>query len=515
VWDSPAPVFVGNGMTSHCIFVRDYVMAAGVSVVAANCSGNDAERWIPEKTGTLYRLHPYYSNGLCLDIDNYDGSTNTLTPADGARAQVYTCSGSSNQSFNIVQQTVGYWKIQPQTGGTKCLDEDLNVVNNTGSISYFVQHFTCTGQTNQFWFPLANKDLPQPCSNGSCQWLPTNGQGVIKTLANNCLYSTGGIGVLAYGLAVSASDCTGTDELYWTSELVAAPAPGYRLHPYSELQMCLRNVGGQAAVAACSGGTDDIWIDAPFMYPNATFRLQSSSQPSQCLTLQSATSIVLTNCSSSNPAQIWTDPIKCSGALFWKSCAYSLPTSIASPTSNRNVAAKYAYQWVNGTNLTYSQTGIAPFFQHRAWGQYGNDPAKEDDCTNFASQALHEGGLAYTNAWRYDTTTRTSSGSWRNTDALPANLLANNRVDPYVAIPLGQKNFGLTVSAGDLFAMDFDGDGSIDHQSVVVEGGSIAKNVFVAYHTNDVFSSVDVLFGKLKGGPAKFYWYHVKYPDGL
>lgn len=310
-WDSPAPIFVGNGMTGHCIFVRDYAMAAGMSVVAANCTGNEAERWVPEKIGSLYRLHPFYNNSLCLDIDNYDGSTNTLTPVDGARAQVYTCSGSNNQSFNMVEKNVGYWQIQPQTGGVRCLDEDVTRTNDTSYISYFVQHFTCGTQTNQYWRPYGQSGGAVP---------PTPPPTTVPAPT-----PTGTLGA-AFGSQLTAIEVPGTNLCIGPSFTLVVigsescvnvmpfiTANGLKLLLASNWALCLSaSNSGSLQWESCESAKS--WKDygpaAGMSYPDSSLRFPIWFDSSNCITRSgnSAGSIVsLGICGSVASDRLWTD----------------------------------------------------------------------------------------------------------------------------------------------------------------------------------------------------------------
>jgi hypothetical protein len=306
-WDFTNPVFVGNGQTGHCIFPKDYLMAAGVSVVAGNCSGSDAERWIPSKVGSLYVFRPYYNQSLCLDIDNYDGVSNTLTPSDGARAQVYTCSGSANQSFNAVAQTSPYWQLQPQTSGgsPKCLDEDVNVPVSAGVLAYFVQHFTCVGGSNQFWRPFGTQAGPGPGTNTP----PPSGDPFREGIPTR-IRIPGSSLCLAVGSLTIQQESSGS----CVTVTPALSAGGYKLSNTLDPVSCL---SGTLSWVACTTAT--VWSDLdPFdqsRFPDSDWKFPiwfGAGVNKSCLTAPAGATagapVAIALCSPALSNQLWTDP---------------------------------------------------------------------------------------------------------------------------------------------------------------------------------------------------------------
>ncbi|WP_371494072.1 RICIN domain-containing protein [Kitasatospora sp. NBC_00374] len=101
----------------------------------------------PQAVTVTYRTPAFTNNhgGKCLD-----GDLNTINN-DGAKVQLWGCNNWDNQSWYWTPAPglpVGYYTIQ-NGHGWKCLDGDLNTINNDGAK---VQLWGCNGWDNQTWY---------------------------------------------------------------------------------------------------------------------------------------------------------------------------------------------------------------------------------------------------------------------------------------------------------------------------------------------------------------------------
>lgn len=128
---------------------------------------------------------------------------------------------------------------------------------------------------------------------------------------------------------------------------------------------------------------------------------------------------------------------------------------------DRMAAVRYAARWWDGYNPAY--------------------PALPDDCTSFASQVLHAGGLpqvpeaARTGGWWFRHKREGWSFSWAVAHALHGFLLASGRAEARPEAP------GLL--PGDLILYDWDGRGRWRH-AVAVVGLDGRRKPLVAAHTH-------------------------------
>jgi hypothetical protein len=129
-----------------------------------------------------------------------------------------------------------------------------------------------------------------------------------------------------------------------------------------------------------------------------------------------------------------------------------------------NAVANYARKWWNSANPDY-----------RNW-------LPDEDCTNFVSQSLKAGGWAYTtrwssskwwtSAWWYasDDQTRTWTASpWFYSFASNRAILAPRVSD---------------LRVGDVLQIDWTGDGSVDHATIVTKKDA-RNNLYLTYHSNN------------------------------
>ncbi|WP_124726831.1 amidase domain-containing protein [Staphylospora marina] len=126
-------------------------------------------------------------------------------------------------------------------------------------------------------------------------------------------------------------------------------------------------------------------------------------------------------------------------------------------------AVRYADRWWNKRNPAY--------------------PAFTDDCTNFISQCLHEGGLPMTRGWwcRRRGKRFTWSFSWAVAHSF---YLLLNGGGPTGNVRKAASAFDLR--PGDVICYDFEGDGRWNH-NVIVTAIDADGAPLVNAHTNDSF----------------------------
>ncbi len=135
---------------------------------------------------------------------------------------------------------------------------------------------------------------------------------------------------------------------------------------------------------------------------------------------------------------------------------------------DRVAAVAYARQWAYRRNTAYLDFELIG-----------------GDCTNYASQVLHAGGMPMDNTpvygWYYlDATRRTAS--WTGVEYLYRFLLGVDTGSPRARIvPLE------AVRPGDIVQLAFTGE-QFQHSPVVVAAeGAVPEQIFVAAHTADAY----------------------------
>jgi len=121
----PGPV---TGYQGLCLDVRSANNADGTPVQVYTCNGTSAQSW------TLTSGNQLQSLGKCLDVSG--GGT-----ANGTLVQLYTCNGTGAQVWQ--HQSNGEY-VNPQSG--KCLDD-----TGWGGSGTQVQIWSCAGGANQQW----------------------------------------------------------------------------------------------------------------------------------------------------------------------------------------------------------------------------------------------------------------------------------------------------------------------------------------------------------------------------
>ncbi|HEY4453311.1 MAG TPA: lectin [Pseudonocardiaceae bacterium] len=131
---TPPPPPPGSGpITSHegsnlCLDVRGANSADGTPVQVYTCNGTSAQSWSVNSNGTLTVL------GKCLDVS-------AAGTANGTLVQLYTCNGTGAQSWSASNGEL------VNTNSGKCLD-DTNMSTTPGTQS---QIWSCAGTANQLW----------------------------------------------------------------------------------------------------------------------------------------------------------------------------------------------------------------------------------------------------------------------------------------------------------------------------------------------------------------------------
>ncbi len=126
----------------------------------------------------------------------------------------------------------------------------------------------------------------------------------------------------------------------------------------------------------------------------------------------------------------------------------------------------------------------------RRWA-YGRNPAYLDfqllggDCTNYASQVLHAGGMPmdYTPVygWYYIDAARRSA-AWTGVEYLYRYLLGADTGKPCAVVARLSE-----VRLGDIVQLAFEGERYQHSPVVVAVEGETPQEVFVAAHTNDAY----------------------------
>ncbi|MEV0003107.1 lectin [Micromonospora sp. NPDC050980] len=118
-----------RGLAGKCLDVRGAGTADGTQVQLYTCNGTSAQSWTVTSNGPVKAL------GKCLDVSG--GAS-----ADGTKIQLWTCNGTGAQNWSA--QADGTVR-NPQSG--KCLD----VSGNNSADGTPVHLWTCIGAANQRW----------------------------------------------------------------------------------------------------------------------------------------------------------------------------------------------------------------------------------------------------------------------------------------------------------------------------------------------------------------------------
>lgn len=149
---------------------------------------------------------------------------------------------------------------------------------------------------------------------------------------------------------------------------------------------------------------------------------------------------------------------------------------------------------MNGIKVTYNlQKGVMAFYNRELAVEYSrkwwnkrnpNFPQFQNDCTNFISQCLLAGGIPMKHSsnvsegWWYNHSTKRWSLSWSVSHSLRWYLLNKKLATQVSDVSL--------LKVGDLIFLDFQGDGRIDHCTIVNSTGVFG--VTVNAHTSDSYN---------------------------
>lgn len=145
---------------------------------------------------------------------------------------------------------------------------------------------------------------------------------------------------------------------------------------------------------------------------------------------------------------------------------------------------------------------------HWADGTYNSAEygvVNENDCVNFASQALIERGWQMDDAWNNPMTGNAyaASSAWVSSTALMNYIADSGRA---TALTDDQRD---QVKVGDVAQFDWDNSGDRDHTGIVtrVEGTGDDVSIFFAGHTLDSdYRSVDTAITTDHPGATAYYW---------
>ncbi len=157
--------------------------------------------------------------------------------------------------------------------------------------------------------------------------------------------------------------------------------------------------------------------------------------------------------------------------------ACSLQSDTSIHEYNRNGVVNYAHRWATA----------APPYNHPPYDDFTN---LGGDCTNFISQAIHEGSTAAmvgsnTFGWYYNNMDDRAA-AWTNVTAM------YNFITQYLVWPAGPEGCDVAqyqAYEGDLIQYDWTNDGIWDHGVIIVHSedyGSQNRYHWVAAHTDDV-----------------------------
>lgn len=115
------------------------------------------------------------------------------------------------------------------------------------------------------------------------------------------------------------------------------------------------------------------------------------------------------------------------------------------------------------------------------YNDYGSNPG--DDCTNFVSQCIHNGGapMDNTGSWQWYSLNKSDSVAWVNVVAIWNYLVNNTWTGPY-----GVAAWVDSVDVGDLLQLDF-GGGWGHCPIITTKGGQTFDAIFVAAHSENHF----------------------------
>ncbi|AZK46077.1 amidase domain-containing protein [Paenibacillus lentus] len=182
-----------------------------------------------------------------------------------------------------------------------------------------------------------------------------------------------------------------------------------------------------------------------------------------------------------------------------------------------NYAATYAKNWWNKTNNTlypyyaeyYGQSTTNNNINDLPSGSTGQSNPRRawNDCTNFVSQALQNGGLATIKKGILNPAG--DSDNWYYSDSKPSHTWGGaHNFYQHFSKRAGVASTSSVLGIGDAVSIDFTGDGSIDHTVIITKTTGTATNQqYVTYHTYDTNQTKTL--SDFYTGSAKVYGYEI------
>lgn len=184
-----------------------------------------------------------------------------------------------------------------------------------------------------------------------------------------------------------------------------------------------------------------------------------------------------------------------------------------------NYAANYAKNYWNKTNNTsypyyaeyYGQTTSTNDINDLPAGSSGQSNPRRawNDCTNFVSQALQNGGLATIKKGIFNPAG--DSDNWYYSDSKPSHTWGGaHNFYQHFSKRAGVASTSSVLSLGDAVSIDFTGDGSVDHTVIITKTTGTATNQqYVTYHTYDTNQTKTLSDFYSNYPSAKIYGYEI------
>ncbi len=140
---------------------------------------------------------------------------------------------------------------------------------------------------------------------------------------------------------------------------------------------------------------------------------------------------------------------------------------------NNTKAINYAYKWTDN------------YKKLRNTNQYGYYSVNANDCTNFVSQCLKEGGMKHRSG------VYTSTSAWFYNNTKPSHTWGGaNNFYKHWKTRSGIATSSANLSTGDVVSADFSDDGDIDHAAIITKDNATSssnssKNKYLTQHTTD------------------------------
>ncbi|MFC8796616.1 RICIN domain-containing protein [Promicromonospora sp. NPDC057138] len=128
-----------NGNSGKCLDVSGFSTADGGKVQQWTCTGGTNQQWQVQAVAGGYVQIANLNSDRCLDVS-------ASSTANGGTVQQWACHGGTNQQWQVQAVAGGNVQVVNRNSG-KCLDVDAFSTANGAK----VQQWTCNGGTNQAW----------------------------------------------------------------------------------------------------------------------------------------------------------------------------------------------------------------------------------------------------------------------------------------------------------------------------------------------------------------------------